>query len=70
MFNFYYLNTIINPEYASYKQYYFEERDYGFIGPTLGCDISLQLADYTVTTDESIWPFADESVDNGIFFPK
>ncbi len=23
-----------------------------------------------VTTDESIWPFADEVIDKGIFFPK
>ena len=70
VFNLFYLNTIITPDQASYKQHYFEERQYGFIGPTLGCDVKLQIADYTVSTDQSIWPFADEVVDNGLYFPK
>ena len=67
---FQYLNTILNPQQSAYKQRYVEDRAYSYFGPTLGSVITLQAADYVVTTDESIWPFTDEVIDKGIFFPK
>ncbi len=68
-YNIFYLNTILTPDQPQYKRVYFEERGYGYIGPTFGSDAALQLAQYSITTDQSIWPFSDEIVDDGLFIP-
>lgn len=58
-FGFYYINTIINPDQPSYKQFYVEDTQYAYFGPTMGLEATLQLSDYSVTSDNSIWPFPD-----------
>ena len=68
-YNIFYLNIILTPDQPQYKRIYFEERGYGYIGPSFGSDAILQLAQYSITTDRSIWPFTDEIVDNGLFIP-
>ena len=68
--NFNYLNTFLNPDQQIYKQQYFQGSQYVYIGPTLGSDITVQIADYEIITDQSIWPFTDNVVDNGLFIPK
>ena len=68
--NFYYLNTFLNPDQPNYKQQYFEGNSYAFFGPTLGSDISLEIADFEIITDESIWPFTNNVIDDGLFIPK
>ena len=50
-FNVFYLNTILNPDQPNYKRYYFEEREYGYIGPTFGSDVTMELSEYSVSTD-------------------
>lgn len=67
--NFNFLNTILNLDQPSYKQKYFDGK-YAYFGPTLGTHITFQIADYEITTDESIWPFTNNIVDNGLFIPK
>jgi hypothetical protein len=59
VYSIFYLNTILTPDQPEYKRYYFEEREYGYIGPSFGSSVVLQLAEYNVTTDQSIWPYAD-----------
>ena len=54
-----YINTIITPDQPTYKTAYLEDRGYGYIGPTLACDVLLQLSYYRITTDQSIWPFPE-----------
>ena len=36
----------------------------------MGCDLSLEPTDYLVITDQSIWPFADEITEKGLFYPE
>ncbi len=39
--NFYFLNTILNPDQPDYKQIYFDDTSYAYFGPTLGSDITV-----------------------------
>jgi hypothetical protein len=40
-FGFYYINTIINPDQPSYKQFYVEDTQYAYFGPTMGLEATL-----------------------------
>ena len=35
-----------------------------------GSRLSLAASDYVVTTDTSIWPFDDNIIEKGLFFPE
>ena len=30
----------------------------------------IEVAEYSINTDQSIWPFTDELIDNGLFIPS
>lgn len=58
-FTFYFLNPLINPAEKEYKSYYLEEKSYVIFGEETGSEAYVSFADYTVNTDESIWPYTD-----------
>jgi hypothetical protein len=59
VYSIFYLNPILTPDQSEYKRYYSEEREYGYIGSSFGSSVILQLAEYNVTNNQSIWPYAD-----------
>ena len=58
-YNIFYLNTILTPDNPTYKRFYFEERGSGYIGQSYGNDVILQVAEYKITTDQSVLPYTD-----------
>ena len=69
-FSIFYLNTIVTPDNPQYKRAYFEDRGYAYVGQSFGSDIMIEIAEYSINTDQSIWPFTDDLVDNGLFIPS
>lgn len=67
-FTIYYLNTILTPDNPLYKHAYFEDKGYAYIGQTFGSEIMIEVAEYSINSDRSIWPFTDEVIDNGLLF--
>ena len=66
----FYLNTILTPDNPEYKRAYFEDRGYTYIGPSFGSDVVIEMAEYSISTDQSILPFTDEIIDSGLFIPS
>ena len=64
-FNFYFVNQIINGESHSYLNYYLEDMNYFPFSTTSGVNANIYMATYTISTDESIYPFEDIQNDTG-----
>ena len=68
-FNFYYVNSIINADQPQYKSYYLEDRNYIPFSSTLGAELDMYLTEIKITSDNSIWPFEDNSEDSVFYIP-
>lgn len=55
-FNYYYLNTIINPDNSKYLDNYLEDRNYFTFTRNMGMSANVFISSYTITTDSSLWP--------------
>ena len=56
-FTFYFINVVINPNQANYVKYYLEDQSFIIFGSQIGTETYLYLSDYTISTDNSIWPY-------------
>lgn len=57
--NFYFINSLINPNNEQPVSYYLEDRNYIQFNFNTGGLINLFISKYSVTTDKSIWPLQD-----------
>jgi hypothetical protein len=64
-FNYYFINTIINPGDDTYLKTYLEDRNYFPFSPTDGVNANLFISSYTIDTDQSLWPVEDIETDEG-----
>jgi hypothetical protein len=46
--------------------YYLDDKTYAIFSKTSGAQNILYFADYSLTTDESFWPYEQKSFDNGV----
>lgn len=67
LFAYYYINKIINPDQPEYKQLFIEDTEFAYFGPSMGVEAFVELSDYTIDTDTSIWPFEDVVNDKGFY---
>lgn len=63
--NFYFINSLINPNNEKPISYYLEDRNYIQFNYQKGGLINLFISKYQITTDRSIWPVNDNSVEEG-----
>ncbi len=68
--NFYlslqYINPVINPNEPDYMSYYLEGNDYVIFSATQGSEAWFFFSDYQITTDNSIFPFSQNSEETGV----
>lgn len=57
--NFYFINSVINADENTYLKYYLEDRNYFVFDTVTGVSANLFLGDYKVTTDHSLFPWAE-----------
>lgn len=67
LFSFIYIDTIINPDQPNAKQLFIEDSEFAYFGPSMGVDAYLELSDYKIHTDTSIWPFEEVKYDEGLY---
>ena len=58
---------MVNPDSVDYIDYYLEDKNYALFGPQIACDVLFEVSDYTIETDNSIWPFESFQYDKGFF---
>lgn len=63
----YVTNPVINPSKKEFKSYYLDDSNYITYSSSLGCINRLYVSDYTVKTDNSIWPFESNVEEKGVF---
>lgn len=56
-FNYYFVNTIINPDSSEYLGFYLEDRNYFQFTKTIGTSANIFISTYSIETDESLWPW-------------
>jgi hypothetical protein len=64
-FTLYYSNPVINSDRKDYKSYYLEDENYVIFGDSMGSLTYVYFTDYTINTDNSIWPFENWVTDQG-----
>lgn len=64
-FNYYFLNTVINPGVNEYLGYYLEDKNYFTFTRSLGTTANLFISNYNILTDKSLWPVSVYNEDNG-----
>lgn len=64
-FNYYYVNTILNPQNSDYLGYYLEDRNYFTFTPTLGVTANIFISSFEIDTDQSLLPNTQIAVDTG-----
>jgi hypothetical protein len=57
--NYYFVNTVINPQKTDYLSYYLEDRNYFTFTQTLGMTANIFISTFTIDTDLSLWPTQD-----------
>lgn len=55
--NFYYSNTLLNPDQQEPISMFFEDKDYTMFSPAMATSTNLYLGQYIMNTDESIFPW-------------
>jgi hypothetical protein len=63
--NINYINPLINAMQKDYISYQAEMKDYIIFSRTMGSEAWLYFSDYTINTDESIWPYPYNTVRKG-----
>lgn len=64
------INNIINPNEHNYVQTFIEDRNYYEFSTTFGITATAQIQKYTVTTDNSILPYAEENKEEVTAIPE
>ena len=64
-----YINPLINPGSTDYLDYYIEDTNFISFGQTVGTQLFCYAEDYSIQTDESLLPFTQNKVDQGIIIP-
>lgn len=64
-FNYYFINTVINSDDAQYLSYYLEDRNYFQFTRSLGTTANVFISSYTISTDQSLWPWQSFQDDVG-----
>ena len=64
-YTIYFINPLLNPDSQQYLSYYLEDSNYVIFSARGGEECQLWMEDFTITTDESILPFAEEKVETG-----
>lgn len=64
-FNFFYSNTLLNPDQTQPISMFLEDKDFTMFSPTLGTFTNIYLGEYAMETDESIFPWFKKKVENG-----
>lgn len=65
VFNYYFINTILNPQNADYLGSYFEDRNYFAFTKKLGSSANLFISTYEIATDNSLLPQKDVNTELG-----
>jgi hypothetical protein len=63
--SFYFINTLINPGQNEYVSQYLEDMNYYSFSLTFGVNANIYISSYSITTDQSLWPFQDIEYANG-----
>jgi hypothetical protein len=63
--DFYFVNTLINPGQNEYVSQYLEDMNYYVFSLTFGVNANIYISSYSITTDQSLWPFKDIEYANG-----
>ena len=63
------INPLINPGDQKYLSYYLEDQSYVRFTRKLGSDSNGRIEDYTIETDVSLLPFAQNVVEKGVIVP-
>lgn len=63
--NFYFINSLINPNNEEPISYYLEDRNYIQFNYQYGGLTNLFVSKYQITTDNSIWPLEENRVYEG-----
>jgi hypothetical protein len=58
---------MINPDQTAYKSHYMEDRSYIVFGKQLGAELDLYLSEIDITSDNSIWPFSENTEEKSYF---
>lgn len=58
-FNYYFVNTIINPDDIDYMKSYLEDRNFFTFTKSLGTSANLFISSFTIDSDESLWPWKE-----------
>lgn len=66
-FTFYFINSVVNPDSTDYIDYYLEDKNYVLFGPQIASETFLYITDFTIDTDNSIWPYESFEKDEGFF---
>ena len=64
-FNFFYTNTLLNPDQKEPISTILEDKDFTMFSPNLATFTNLYLGEYAMETDESIFPWTKKKVDHG-----
>lgn len=65
--NYYFINTIINPDDTEYLKTYLEDRHFFTFTFDYGTKVNLFISSYKINTDESLWPISEYSQNAGGF---
>ena len=66
-FTFYFINTVVNPDSTDFVDYYLEDKNYVLFGTQIASETYLYVTDFTIDTDNSIWPYENFIKDKGFF---
>ena len=64
--NMNYINPVINPNQPNFISHYVDGNDYILFSKDTGSQLWLRFSDYTINSDNSIWPFKTNSVKQGL----
>jgi len=64
--NLYFVNPVINAGSKTYIDYYLEDANYFTFNTLNGVSANMYFSEYSITTDHSIFPWKDTSVDSGV----
>ena len=61
-----YINPVINPNQQNFISHYVDGYDFLMFSKETGSRYWIRFADYTINSDNSIWPFTTNSIKQGL----
>ena len=65
-----YINPVINPNQPNFISHYVDGNDYILFSKDTGSQLWLRFSDYTINSDNSIWPFTTNSIKQGLIIEE